>query len=185
MLRRTTSSFNKAEVLSHLGGWICNGELLLPAGHGGEGAEQLFTPRSSSRGWRSWRLCILVFCHGTDLSSGTILVKPSRWRRVAGGIAGEVFFFNKWRHLLFWILLLLRPSPLTGRGAMERGLTPAMLCGDGGGGGAIDLNHVGGMLASMIFCRHGGVPATFGEEALLRSRGGCSKRPSGEVIRSL
>jgi hypothetical protein len=47
MPRRTTSSFNKAEVPGHLERWICGEENLLPASHGGEGAELLFTPKSS------------------------------------------------------------------------------------------------------------------------------------------
>jgi hypothetical protein len=47
MMRRTTISINKAEVPGHLERWICGEELLLSAGHGGEGVEQLFTPSSS------------------------------------------------------------------------------------------------------------------------------------------
>jgi hypothetical protein len=43
------------------------------------------------------------------------------------------------------------------------------LCIDGVDGGVIELNHVGGVLISMIFCRHGDIPATSGEEALVRS----------------
>jgi hypothetical protein len=67
---------------------------------------------------------------------------------------------------------------------VERGSTPATICSIREDGGVIELNHVGGMSASMIFCRHGGISATSGEETLLRSRGGCSKLPICEVIRS-
>jgi hypothetical protein len=38
-------------------------------------------------------LCVPVLSHGTGLLSATIPVKSSRWRRDAGGIAGEAFFF--------------------------------------------------------------------------------------------
>jgi hypothetical protein len=113
----------------------------------------------------------------------TNLVKTSRWRRCRRGL----FFSNKWRFLLLWIyqiMLLLLPFPLTGRGGMERGASLATICSDGGGGGVIKLNYVGHSCLHDFLCRHGGVLATSGEEALLRSRSGRSKRPSGEVIHS-
>jgi hypothetical protein len=88
------SSFNKAEVTSLLVKQMCKGELLPPAGHGGEGVERLISTRSPSRGRSSWRLRDPALCHGIGRSPATLLVKPSRWRRDAGGEAGEVLFFS-------------------------------------------------------------------------------------------
>jgi hypothetical protein len=44
MSTSTANSFNKAKLPGHFLGGICRGVLLLPAGHGGDGEEQLFTP---------------------------------------------------------------------------------------------------------------------------------------------
>jgi hypothetical protein len=125
-----------------------------------------------------------MLCHGISCSSTAILFKPPRWWRGAGGVVGDVSFFNKW-WLFLWncrFLLLLHLSPLARCGSVKRRLVPATLCSERGGGGINELIYVGGESASMTFCRYGGISATSGEEALLRSRGGCSKLPGGEVI---
>jgi hypothetical protein len=157
------------------------------AGHGGKGKELIFSPRSSSCRRRSRRLRDQLPCHSTGCPSATDPVKLSRWRRDADGVAGGVFFFffNNWWFVLLWffqLLLLLIRLPPTGHGGSGKGVMAATSCSVGGGGVVIELIYAGGILASTILCRHGGVLATSGEEALLRSRGGCSKRLSGEVI---
>jgi hypothetical protein len=58
-VRRATISTNKAASRGFPVRWICGDEFLLPAGHGGEGAERLIIPSSSSWGRCLWRLCIL------------------------------------------------------------------------------------------------------------------------------
>jgi hypothetical protein len=72
----------------------------------------------------------------------------------------------------------------TGHGGMEEGRLLAASYSDRGGGGVLELIHVGGTLASMILCRHGGEISTSGMEALHRFYRGCSKPLCYEVIRS-
>jgi hypothetical protein len=67
---------------------------------------------------------------------------------------------------------------------MEEGRLLAASCSDRGGGGVLELIHVGGTLASTILCRHGGEISTSGMEVLHRFRRGCSKPLCYKVIRS-
>jgi hypothetical protein len=68
---------------------------------------------------------------------------------------------------------------------VERGSMPMMFCSNRGGRGILELIHVGGALASMILCRHGGEISTSGVEALHRFHRGCSKPLCYEAIRFL
>jgi hypothetical protein len=67
---------------------------------------------------------------------------------------------------------------------LEKGWLLAAACRDRGDGGVLELIHVGGTIASTIFCRQGGGFSTSREEALIRSSGGCSRPPIREVISS-
>jgi hypothetical protein len=113
----------------------------------------------------------------SNIPDQAIEVAARSWRCCGRNLIMPVLWICK-------ILWLLRLSPHAGRGGVARSSEPATLCREGEGGGIIELIYVGGTLASTTFCRQGGVSATSGEEALLQSRGGCSKLPSGEMMRS-
>jgi hypothetical protein len=126
-----------------------------------------------------------VLCRGSGRSLATYFVKTPRWWSGACGDPGKVFP-NKRFYLLLWScqILLMLPSPLAGRGGTERGSMSVKLCTNRGGGGDLELIHVGGVYASTTLCWQGGRISTSGEEALHRSRRGCLKLSCYEVIRS-
>jgi hypothetical protein len=132
-----------------------------------------------------WSPGIPVLCRSTSHSLTTFFVRPSRWWSGAGDDSGEAFLNKRCLFLLWSCQFLLQLlSPLAGCGGVERGLKLMTCCSNRVGGGALVLIYVGGELASMTLCQHGGGFPTSREGALVRSSCGCSKLLGREVIHS-